>query len=83
MTPSISASKRTERLTCLRLAPSARSRPSSRVRWATSIWKVLTIRNAPTISEIPAKPSITYFMKPMKPTLLRPSASCSARVFTS
>ena len=38
-------------VTCLREAPSARSRASSRLRWATRIEKVLTIRNAPTTSE--------------------------------
>lgn len=68
--PSSSASTSTDRLTCLRLPPTARSRPISRVRWATSIEKVLMIRKPPTSSEIPAKPSIAYFMKSRKePTL--------------
>lgn len=82
--PSSSASTSTERLTCLRLPPTARSRPISRVRWATSIEKVLMIRKPPTSSEMPAKPSIAYFMKSRKePTLFWPSAFCSAAVFAS
>ncbi len=40
----------------------ARSRPISRVRWATSMEKVLMIRKMPTRKAIPAKPSIAYFM---------------------
>lgn len=41
MAPTTAASARTERLTWPRWAPTARSRASSRVRWATSIVKVL------------------------------------------
>ena len=36
--------------TCPREAPSVRSRPNSRVRWATVIEKVLKMMNAPTTS---------------------------------
>ena len=61
-TPSSTASISTDLLTCLRLEPSARISPISRVRWATSIEKVLTIRKMPTRTAIPAKPSIAYFM---------------------
>ncbi len=57
-TPSSSASASTERLTWRRLEPMARSRPISRVRCATSIEKVLTMRKTPTSTAIPAKPSI-------------------------
>ena len=39
--PTMSASARTDRLTCLTLAPSARSKPSSRVRCAIRIENVL------------------------------------------
>ncbi len=61
----------------------ARSSPISRVRWATSIEKVLMIRKPPTSREIPAKPSMAYFMKSRKePTPLVLSAFCSCAVFT-
>ena len=39
--PMIAASARTERSICLRLAPTTRSRASSRVRWPTMIENVL------------------------------------------
>ena len=52
-TPSIT----TERMTCLREAPSVRSVANSRVRWATVIDRVLKITNAPTNSAIAPKPS--------------------------
>ena len=55
--PTTSASSSTERVTCRFDAPSARSRASSRLRWATRIENVLTIRKAPTTSEMPAKMS--------------------------
>ncbi len=45
----------------------ARIRPISRVRWATSIEKVLMIRKTPTRKAIPAKPSSAYFMTSRKP----------------
>ena len=47
----------TERMTCLREAPSVRSVANSRVRWATVIDSVLKITNAPTNSAIAPKPS--------------------------
>ena len=47
----------TERMTCLREAPSVRSVANSRVRWATVIDRVLKITNAPTNSAIAPKPS--------------------------
>ena len=40
----------TERRICAREAPSVRSRPNSRVRWATVIENVLKMMNAPTNS---------------------------------
>ena len=49
----------TERMTCLREAPSVRSVANSRVRWATVIDSVLKITNAPTSSAMPPKPSRT------------------------
>ena len=52
-------SSRTERMTCLREAPSVRSVANSRVRWATVIDSVLKITNAPTSSAMPPKPSRT------------------------
>ena len=53
--PTTKASISTDRVTCLLEAPSARSSASSRLRWATRIEKVLTMRKAPTTSEMPAK----------------------------
>ena len=47
----------TERMTCLREAPSVRSVANSRVRCATVIDRVLKITNAPTNSAIAPKPS--------------------------
>ena len=41
MSPTTNASRSTERVTCLRLAPIALSRANSRTRWATIIEKVL------------------------------------------
>ncbi|UIJ35384.1 hypothetical protein LVQ62_03060 [Allobranchiibius sp. GilTou73] len=41
ITPVNNASSSTDRRTCLRLAPTARSSASSRSRWATIIEKVL------------------------------------------
>ena len=55
--PITSPSSRTERMTCLREAPSVRRVANSRVRWATVIERVLKITNAPTNNAIAAKPS--------------------------
>ncbi len=55
--PTSAASARTERTTGRRVAPIARSSAISRVRRATSIVKVLTIRNVPMNSETTAKSS--------------------------
>ncbi len=49
-TPSSTPSSTTARMICPREAPSVRSRPNSRVRWATVIEKVLKMMNAPTSS---------------------------------
>ena len=49
-TPSSSPSSTTERMIWEREAPSVRSRPNSRVRWATVIENVLKMMNAPTTS---------------------------------
>ena len=42
----------------------ARSRPSSRVRWATRIVKVLKMMKAPTTTPMAAKPSSASVKKP-------------------
>ena len=55
MMPTTTASSSTEPSTCRLLAPSARSRPFSRVRCATVIENVLKIMNAPTSSATTAK----------------------------
>ncbi len=65
--PSRRASSSTERLIWPRSEPMARIRPISRVRWATSIEKVLKMRKMPTRNAMPANPSITYFMTSRKP----------------
>ena len=56
-TPTMAASPSTERNTWRRLAPTMRSRASSRVRWPTVIEKVLKMVNAPTNREMKAKTS--------------------------
>ncbi len=48
--PSSSPSSTTARMICQREAPSVRSRPNSRVRWATVVEMVLKMMNAPTTS---------------------------------
>ena len=53
--PTRIASSSTEPSTWPRLAPTARSRASSRVRWATRIEKVLEITNTPTSRAIAAE----------------------------
>ncbi len=55
-TPTSAASVRTERKTCPRPAPSARSSASSLVRCPIMIEKVFQITKAPTNSATPAKP---------------------------
>jgi len=57
MPPSTKASSTIEPSTCRLLAPSVRSMPSSRMRWATVIENVLKIRNEPTSSAM--KPMIS------------------------
>ena len=82
-TPRSSASTTIDRLIWTRSAPMARIRPISRVRWATSIEKVLKIRKMPTRKAIPAKPSITYFMTSRKePTSLRLASAASFAVWS-
>ena len=55
--PTTKASKSTDLVTCRRDAPRARKSASSRLRCATSIEKVFTIRKEPTTREIAAKTS--------------------------
>ena len=71
--PIASASSRTARRTCRRLAPTIRSRPSSRVRWAIAIESALKIVNAPTSSATPAKAS--RIVRRMSTNDFRPSRS--------
>ena len=59
--PMTRPSATTDRMTCLREAPSVRRVANSRVRWATVIDSVLKITNAPTSSAMPPKPSRKYF----------------------
>ena len=46
--PTTAASTRTEVITCRRVAPSARNNASSRLRWVTTMLKVLKMMKAPT-----------------------------------
>ena len=57
MRPIATASMSTERRTWRRLAPSARSRPFSLVRWATVMANVFKITKAPTSRATTAKMS--------------------------
>ena len=61
------------RRTCRRLAPTIRSSPSSRVRWAIAIESALKIVNAPTSSATPAKAS--RIVRRMSTNDFRPSRS--------
>ena len=62
--PMTAASPRMEKLTCRLLAPSARNKASSRTRWATSIWNVLAMMNAPTKTAMNPKISKIVFRNP-------------------
>ncbi len=66
------------RVTCRREAPRARSRASSRLRWATRIENVLTIRKAPTTSAMPAKISRNVGDEPRSPRAARLPLSSAA-----
>ena len=57
--PTTAASTTTDPTIWRRLAPIARRRPSSRVRWATRIVKVLKMMNAATTMPMAAKPRST------------------------
>ena len=71
--PIASASSSTVRRTWRRLAPTMRSSPSSRVRWATAIESALKIVNAPTTIATPAKAS--RIVRRMSTKSLRPPRS--------
>ncbi len=73
-TPMSSASVMTIERICLPVAPIARRRASSRVRWATTIRKVFWMMNAPTNIDTPAKDRRPMFKK-LRPSLM--SAACS------
>ena len=80
--PPPTASRRTDRLTWRRDAPSARSSASSRLRWATRIEKVLMMRKIPTTRATPAKTSRNVVMKPRtssRPSLLTSTISSPVR----
>ena len=77
--PTRAASPTTDAMTWPRLAPRARSRPSSRVRWATRIEKVFRIMNAPTNSEMPANTSRKVLKNP-RASLIWPDCSSATWV---
>ena len=62
MRPAMSASPRTERRTCFRVAPMQRARARVRVRCATRIVKVLTMTIAATARAITAKAPMKVVM---------------------
>lgn len=62
--PTTSASPSIDRVTCERLAPTARSSASSRVRCPIRMLNVLAIRKAPTKRAINAKVSRKVLMIP-------------------
>ena len=64
--PVTNASTTTEVMTCPRLAPSARSNASSRVRCATMIENVLKMMNAPTNSAMNANTSSAVRKNPRR-----------------
>ena len=78
--PMVSASSSTELSTCRRVAPSVRSRASSRARWATVIENVLKIRNAPTSTAMNANASrpVVRNDRPSRMSSPAASASCAA-----
>jgi hypothetical protein len=83
--PTPTASRRTERFTCPREAPSARSRASSRLRWATRMEKVLMMMNEPTTRDTAAKTSRKVLRKPRicsMPSLVVSTTSSPVRAST-
>jgi hypothetical protein len=82
-TPIVSASTSTEPSTWRRAAPTIRSSPNSRERWATVIESVLKIVNAPT--RIATKPNTIRTIVMIEMNIFRPSSvkrSCSFAVMT-
>ena len=71
----MAASSSTEPSTWPRVAPMARSRASSRVRWATRMLKVFEMMNQPTNRAMTAKTS-RIVVKKAKPSLT--SLACSS-----
>ncbi len=57
ISPTIPASRSTDRKTCLRLAPTIRSKANSLVRWPTMMEKVFTMVKPPTNRAMKAKTS--------------------------
>ena len=70
-------------MTCFLLAPRARSRASSRLRCATRIENVLTIRKAPTTSEMPAKISRNVVRKPTASWIALAASSAASSPVTA
>ena len=82
--PMSPASSTTEPTIWRRLAPTARNRASSRVRWPRRMANVLLMKNAETRSATPAKPSSTFWNTDRNPsTLWAPSAFTSSMVTAS
>ena len=71
-TPIASASSSTEPRTCRRVAPTIRSSPNSRERWATVIESVLKIVKAPT--KIAMKPNTSSTVRMIEMNCSRPSS---------
>ena len=81
--PRTNASTITIRVTCRLLAPSARSSASSRLRWATRIENVLTMRKPPTTSEMPAKISRKVVRKPTASWIALAASSAASSPVTA
>jgi hypothetical protein len=78
------ASVRTPVSTCLRVAPTARSNPTSRRRCATRTLKVFQMTKDPTSSETPANTSSTVVKMPIESrTAALPSSATWRPVSTS
>ena len=73
MIPTATAWTRMKRWTWPRVAPAARSRPTSRIRSSTVIESVFTMRNAPAKSAIAAISAVVAWKSAVEAR--RPSAS--------
>ncbi len=81
--PSTSAWASTIPATCRRVAPAARSRPTSRIRSVTVIESVLKMRNAPTKSATAARSEVRAWNAPVDARRLAPRSPGPVRTYGS